>query len=77
MLKLEKAKELDYSDRKRVLVFKDGVRLGAICATEKDENVWQFCVITTNDLTQGSPVFDLTGEELKELSKVALTHKLP
>lgn len=76
MLKLEKAKELDYNDGKRVLVYKNGVSIGAIRIID-DDRIWQFRISTDKDLIQGQSLVDLTGEELKQLSEVALSHELP
>ena len=75
MLKIDKATELDYRDGKRALVFKDGVPIGAICIT-RDGSAWQFRIITVKDMTQGQPLIDLTGEDLKRLYEVVSTQKV-
>lgn len=76
MLKLEKAKGQDHSDGKRLLVFKNGVQIGAICIID-DDNAWHFRISTTKDLTQGQPLVDLTGEELKNLYDAVDTKTIP
>ena len=76
MLKLEKAKEIDFSDGKRALVFKDGVQFGAIRII-KDDSAWQFRIVTTKNLTQGQSLVDLTGEELKCLYDAVNTKTIP
>jgi hypothetical protein len=75
ILKIEKATELDRSDGKRALVYKDGVQIGAIRII-RDESAWQFRITAAKNMTQGESLADLTGEELKKLYEVVSTQKV-
>lgn len=76
MLNIEKATELDSSDGKRALVYKDGVQIGVI-RIFKDESVWLFRITTTKNMTQGETLVDLTDKELELLRKVVATKRIP
>lgn len=80
MLKFEKATGLDHSDGKRLVVSKDGKRIG-VFRIDKDESTWIFradpdkASIKLSKL-QEEPVVELTSEELLALHKAVSTQKV-
>ena len=75
MLKIDRAKDLDYRDGKRGLVYKDGLQIGDI-RTTGDGIAWLFRITVARNMMQGEPLIDLMGEELERLYKVVSNQKV-